>query len=139
MMPTRKCTRHSMRLILALLIGVSVAISTSAQEKLTDLQPLVGHWAAETKAQSAMTISTELTINEDGTFSRVSYIRVQSRFSQNSTDSVTGTLRLVDGTVHWRNSKGETGTYTLYVNDKGKQTLKWARDGSPYTAEFERK
>jgi hypothetical protein len=97
-------------------------------EKLTDLKPLVGKWSAEIHWGDVGVSSIELSIKGDGTYSRVTRVR-ERRSDRRSTDEVTGTLELVDGTVRWGNSKGETGTYTLR-NDKGKQILREARDGT---------
>ena len=113
--------------VLALLIGPALVIAAvSAQEKLADLKPLVGKWGSE---GSGNVVSIEMTINEDGTYSRVSNLRAKGRSRVAATDSATGTLELVDGTVHFKNSKGVTGTVELYVDATGKRTLKFISTG----------
>ena len=77
---------------------------------------------------AAWTVPADLTIQEDGSYSVILYVQ----------PVVTGggTLQLVNGTDRFKNIQGKTGTFTLYVDAKGKRVLKTVRDDGA-VAEYE--
>ena len=101
--------------------------AASAQEQLADLKPLVGKWRGQFTGERG-TVQADLIIQEDGSYTAILYGR----------PVVTGggTLQLVDGTVRFKNAQGNTGTFTLYVDAKGKRVLKTVRDDGA-VAEYE--
>jgi hypothetical protein len=73
----------------ALLIGLALAPTrTSAQEKLTDIKPLVGKWRGHATFQQG-TVASDLTILEDGSYTGVVYIKPSVPLA--------GTIQVVDG------------------------------------------
>jgi hypothetical protein len=115
--------------MLAPLIGLALMISTtSAQEKLADLKPLVGKWRGHATFQQG-TVASDLTILEDGSYTGVVYIKPSVPLA--------GTIQVVDGAARYKNSEGKTGTFALYVDAKGKTVLKGTRDDGSNTTEYE--
>ena len=120
---------QSVTIILVLLSGLAViATTTPAQEQLADLMPLLGKWRGSVTTKQG-TAPIELTIQADGSWATVVYIRPPASFK--------GTMQVVDGKAHYSDSEGKTGTLTLYVDTKGKRTLKGVRDDGFSTTEYE--
>jgi len=116
-------------IILVLLIGLAVITTTTpAQEQLADLTALLGKWRGYVTTKQG-TVPIELTIQADGSWATVVYVRPTASFK--------GTMQVVDGKAHYKDSEGKTGTLTLYVDTKGKRTLKGVRDDGFSTTEYE--
>ena len=117
-----------MRVALALLVGFVVAATTaSAQEQLADLKPLVGKWRGYVTSPLG-SAPVDLIVQEDGSYSTILYVQ-PSR-------TITGTLEVADGKAKFKNSEGNAGTFTLYVDGKGKRVLKGTRNDG-ITVEYE--
>ena len=125
--------RLGSRFFSAALLASLVLASSSlwAQEKVADLKPLVGRWGGHITNQQG-TAPIDLTINDDGSWNAITYIRPPL--------ATKGTVNIVDGKAITKNeSDGKTGMLSLYVDGKGKETLKGTRDDGSYSTEYQRK
>ena len=88
----------------------------------------MGKWRGHATFQQG-TVAIDLTILESGSYTGVLYIKPSVPLA--------GTIQVVDGTARYRNSEGKTGTFSLYVDAKGKRALKGTRDDGSNTIECE--
>jgi hypothetical protein len=83
---------QTVTMILVLFIVLAVTTTTTpAQEQLADLMPLLGKWRGYVTTKQG-TVPTELTIQADGSWATVVYVRPTASFK--------GTMQVVDGKAH---------------------------------------
>jgi hypothetical protein len=116
--------------ILTLLAGTLLATTVAgAQEKLSDLKPLVGKWRGVVSGDRGTQFPTEMTINNDGSYF--------GTVSSQPPITVMGNLQIVDGKARYKGATGATGTFSLHRDASGKTTLKTVRDDGTRAAEYE--
>ena len=112
-------------------IGAAIGISGNpflyAQQTpkpISDSKDIAGKWYGTVVARG-YSVAITLIFKEDGTY------EVISRY----TGVTGGTIKVSDGKAHFKNNRGETGTFTLY-EDKTGPILRSERDDGTASGEY---